>query len=395
VPIAVVALDDAPSSATLAAALATRLSAAGETVLTTAQLTQRLVGAAEPRDPSVAALQALLAEGREREAYFDKAGAEALRRQVMGAFDAALRPEAALRKVGAEAARDLAVASLIEGDPEAAREQTHEVWRRFGLVPIDAARLSPAIVRFLTAEREAAEATARVPVVVTSDRGGTLYADGMVLGRTDGKLVTALPAGDYRLWLETGGGWSLPRPIRVERGRLEVRIETALDSRLALTDPIALRCAASCKTDLAALARRVRAARIYGVRATGADEGWVLAVEAQTGESHDGSFTAARGLALRVERPGAVARFSPLYLVPFGGGQLAQHRTALGGAYAAAQLGLLAWHVSARVRYSGADAVSQESLRGETNLSLGLLIGAMAVNVVEALTVGYLSGDGS
>ena len=109
------------------------------------------------------------------------------------------------------------------------------------------------------------------------------------------------------------------------------------------------------------------------------------------------TFTTAHGLGPYVPPPATFARFSPWYLVPFGGGQFAQHRPVFGGAYLAIEGGLLAWHLVARSQFAQAhkknDFTGEERVRKQANLSLGLLVGAVVANVVEALVVGYVAGE--
>jgi hypothetical protein len=389
---AVIALGDGGRAA--ATTLAKKLASDGP-VLTAQQWDQRLVGATEPRDPDLKALQTLLTEAREREAYFDTPAAQALRRQILGAFDSALKPDAALRQLAAAAALDAAAASFVEGSRAKAREQAREAYRRFGHVPIDSTRLSPPIVQFLTREQQAADDVPRVHLLVVSDRAGNVYADGAALGRTEGRLSTTLPPGDYRIWLEHDAGWSLPYPVHVGDDGAEVHIDAALDAHVKLGDPPVLLCSDTCSADLARLGSRLGVARLF---AAGGDSGRgdALVWDASAGISGSVASSAPHKREARIDLKHSFPRFSPLYLIPFGGGQLAQHRPTLGVIFMVAEMGLLGWHLSARLRYNSASAdevAGEEGLRTQANLSLGLLAGALAVNVAEALIVGYTRGS--
>ena len=82
---------------------------------------------------------------------------------------------------------------------------------------------------------------------------------------------------------------------------------------------------------------------------------------------------------------------------PLGLGQLVQGRPAAGVAWMAAQAGLLAWHVTALMKYrdlkAQEDYNSTSDARDEQNLSAGMVYGAMILGVLEAI-VSEPEGEG-
>lgn len=92
-----------------------------------------------------------------------------------------------------------------------------------------------------------------------------------------------------------------------------------------------------------------------------------------------------------------IPRFSPLYLLPFGGGQFAQNRPIAGSTYLTIQSGLLAWCAIERYRFSEAnknnDIVKGENIRQRANLALSILVVAIATNIVEAVVVGKMIAE--
>src|SRR2546426_86082 len=101
--VAVIALGDPRAMDDDLAATCAVLRQAGAMVPAPEDLVERLTGVREPRLPDEQALTQMLADAADREARFDTAGANALRGQVLRAFDAALRPSAGLRTLAARA----------------------------------------------------------------------------------------------------------------------------------------------------------------------------------------------------------------------------------------------------------------------------------------------------
>jgi hypothetical protein len=246
------------------------------------------------------------------------------------------------------------------------------------------------VVDLVGAQRQEA-ANDRGRLLVRSDEPGMVYAEGVRLGASDGELEAAVAPGKYRIWLETSTGWSLPHAVVVEAEPTEVRIDMALDRRLEPGIPVVLDCGDPCPSLMQKLAQRLSVDGIVGVRSSPAlPPGQLEAVsfDAADGSVEAGVLDSASGLVQPLRR------FRLTALVPFGVGQITERRYALGGGYLAAQAALLGWHLYARHQFNvaarGADLAQEERRRRETNLSLGLLLGAMSANVIEAVIVGYL-----
>jgi hypothetical protein len=401
---AVIALDDSPAAAAAVAAMTEAPFSTEETRASQAELKTVLTGSPTPAEADEDALRRMLLDARQYEAHFETAEANALRRQVLRAFENAIRPSRALRLLAAEASLEIAAGLLVDGDRSGATRAAREALRRFPL-SVDTTYRAPATVDFLAAQQRAVAAGSRVQVTIRSDRAGTVFADGMLLGETDGVLVTSLLPGRYRLWLEWPGGESLPHVVDVQVAPPQVRIETALDKRLRLEPVVGLQCDGDCTRLMAALGRRLSVSEVKGVCSldTSATRGSgaafrLIEVDTETGEAReslvaaDGSPFAADSAPL-LRRP----RFQPLYLVPFGGGQLAQDRPITAAAYAAAGTGLLAWYLVSWRRH--ADAVSAnnadraKSLRQQRDLAGVLFVSSLAATVAESLIVGWLTGE--
>lgn len=91
------------------------------------------------------------------------------------------------------------------------------------------------------------------------------------------------------------------------------------------------------------------------------------------------------------------ATFHPLYLVPLGVGQFYQERWAFGASYLATCLGVLGWHIAARVQFDQVNTGQQRDAANawklQADLSFWLLVGAVAATSIEAVVVGLIWGS--
>jgi hypothetical protein len=400
---AVIALDNSPEVAAVVAAVAKVRAAAGDTPATQMALKTALTGSPTPRDADEAALRRMLEDARQFEARFETGQANGLRRQVLHAFDSAARPSHSLRLLAGEAGLEIAAGLLADGDKKAAARVARETLRHFPM-SVDTRYRAPPVVAFIEAQQRDVEAARRTRVTIRSTRGGAVYSDGILLGKTDGVLVTALWPDRYRLWVEWPGGSSLPHVVNVAADPLDVQINTELEERLRLEPVVQLTCDENCASSMAALGARLGLPRVVGVRAAEASAGdqpafRVLDVETETGKARV-SFVAADGTATTVEEATPTLRFAsfrPVYLVPFGVGQFAQDRPVAGAVYATVEVGLLAWYVVSRQRLvdvaSRYDFEKEERLRGQHQLATVLFLSSLAATVAECLIVGWLLGE--
>lgn len=402
---AVIALDDSPGVADVVKAVAQARAARGETVATQAELKTALTGSPTPRDADEDALRSMLMDARQLEARFETPKANELRGQVLLAFENAVRPSRSLRLLAAEAGLDIAAGLLTDGDRKAAAAAARETLRRFPM-SVDTTYRAPPVVGFLETQQRAVAAGSRAQVTIRSDRAGTLFADGILLGQTDGVLVTTLLPGRYRLWLEWPGGASLPHVVDVQVAPPQVQIDTALDERLRFEPVVQLQCDDGCASLMVELGTRLGMSQVVGVSSAEGSAASddqprfrVLEVDTQTGEARE-SFVAADGAPVVLVDstvPMPRARFRPLYLVPFGAGQFVQDRPVAGAVYAAAETALLTWYVVSWRRHANAvadkNAEAAWDLRGQRDLAGVLFLSSLAATVAECLIVGWLTGE--
>jgi hypothetical protein len=405
--IAVVALDTSPAVLAAVGHVATERQAEGSVVQSQESLVVRLTGMPQHEQPDEKALRQMLADARHLEAHFDGHGATELHQKIVRAFDLAIQPSAAVRVLAGKAGLDMASVLLTEGQQEAAARVAQETWRRFGNTPIDTVRYAPPTVQFLESQRRAVASHPDVQLTVISSRPGVLFADGTQLGEVHGRLSVRLPRGRYRLWLEWREGMSLPHPVELDATPIAVTIDAGLEQQIDVVRALVVRCQQNCSAVLGALGRRVEVARVIGVGATVPDANResnsqrfrLIEVDAHTGKTSESVIGLHGGRveesvrAEKAEEP--MAPFSPLYLIPFGGGQLAQERPYFALGNLSVQLGLLAWygwvqHNGSRAREVGA-LLRERQLGQQQDLAIGLLVAAVAAGIVEAVVVGFLS----
>jgi len=168
-------------------------SAQGETALEDADLVLRLTGMHAVRIANEATLAIMLRDARDAEARFEAEAAEALRQEVVRAFDEAVAPSAGLRALVATALHDSAAAALAEGHADSALSVAREALRRFGGTPLDTKRHPPAVQQLFRRAATTLAAAPHAQLAVTSDREGELWADGTDLGALVGSRTVTLP----------------------------------------------------------------------------------------------------------------------------------------------------------------------------------------------------------
>lgn len=394
--IAVIGLDDMGA----AAPAVHEAIAATPGALSQEEILERLTGSRELRAPNIDALRAMLADAREREARFDTAGANALRTEILKAFDSATVETVALRDVAAAAAQDIAAALVAEGNNSGAELLAREALRRFASVPLDPTRHSPAVHAVFDAAREKLAAGQFGELVVETDATGTVLLDGNDLGEVERRLTTRVPGGRYRLWLlDPDGNTSIPRSVEVGESGATVKIGVRLELRLLFSPVVGLRCPGECVEDLLDIGERLGVDELLALPPPGSGRPR-LAVRLAEGVVEE-LPPVPRGTSVEASntdlRSAPRAAFTPLYLVPFGVGQFSQDRPVFGGAYAAVEAGLLALHLITWHRHaslSKEDVYDNEpDLRLQRNVSLVLFYSSLVANVAEALIVGWVTGQ--
>jgi hypothetical protein len=342
--------------------------------------------------PDTTALRKMLEEARVLEASFDTVAANAVRAQILEAFDREPQPSKELRNIAGQAAQDIAAGWLTEHQLAKAERAAREAARRFTDTPLDTIRFSPFVMDLLTGQRLVLQADPKLRLSIHSATPGLVYADGTKLGSLDGALEAHLPPGEYRVWLVHAAGMSLPYEVKLDKEPAAVTIDADADARIRRGPPCSLACGSTCIRDLRSIGRRVGASHMAAIaKARGPNDTELIFtdVDVSTGTAHTDLVEPFVASAPR-------SRFDLRYLIPFGGGQLAQDRPAFAAGYLAVQLSLLAWAAYAVQAQSKTHDNLQweleESYRGQRNLALGLFVGAVAAGVLEAVIVGAVTG---
>ncbi len=365
------------------------------TVLDITEAQRRLTDLPSPRIVDVASMKRTLETATDRDASFDTAGALALRREVLQAYDNSVLPSIELQVLAATALQDIAASELAEGHDKEALEAARTAQRRFPNVPLDSKRHPPQVAQLF---KRAAVELKRTPMghlTITSNEPGRVMADGVALGNIDRKLTVKLAQGTWRIWLADDNGTSLQHHVAVASTPAAVDIDLALESSLSWTTVPLLRCRESCDTMLARLAARVRTDEAVGLSLSGEPGAPAtgLFVRTDGGATTNKPVTALADLTplVATQVPPPPDHFSAWSLVPFGVGQFAQKRYVAGGIYGAVQAGLLAWNIVEASRGPSADAAAESDRRQRQNLSAGLLVGAIVASITEAIVVDAMS----
>jgi hypothetical protein len=374
--------------------------APGHEALSTNELRRRLLGTPTPRTPDVQGLTTMLADASDREARFDSAGAAALRREVLRAFDEALTTGPEMRQAALAAMLDMVAALVGDKQGAAALAQAQDTVRRFGEVPVDSQRYPPIVRNLVAAAADAQREQPHTRLDIHIDTPGEVFADGTALGGGSDGVSGSLPLGSYRVWLvDVAGRSSWPHPVTLSEPCDRIQIELAFDQLIDVDPVLSLQCTEACDADLQRLGQRLGVTAIVGLRpdADGGGTGtWVDVATGETAAWKPGGTGPAIVKAAGGETT-TRSRFSPLYLVPLGVGQFAQDRPGFGASYAALELGLLAWSVVAWRQHvkavSDHDLARESRLRTQRNLSAGLFYGSLVAGVVEAVVVGWVTGE--
>jgi hypothetical protein len=242
----------------------------------------------------------------------------------------------------------------------------------------------------------AAEAIATGPqraLSVSTDGATSVLIEGRELAASAAGLEAALPPGRYRVWAVRHEQLSAPRVVDLGDAGASVRFGPT-DWALHLVPVVGVDGGGGerCGRALAEICGRAGVTRCLALGATAEQLGDVapgpMALEAV-------ALPAARAAVTTVAEPRHPA-FSPWFLVPFGAGQLAQDRPAVGAAFLTGELALGIWHGIALSRHRATtrgDAGDEETWRGRRNVSAGLFYTALLIGVGEALVHGAVDGD--
>ncbi len=373
------------------------------TILSHAEVIAKLIGDLPGDEPPTDSFSALLDRARDLEAEFESDRAAEVYQQIIAGFDHALRPTGPERAATAQALHELAASLAANGHPDDAAERARQAARRFPDHPPDPLRQPPALMKLFDVANEEILAAPTGKVVVTSVQEGEVFLDGRSLGNSRGRVVRSLPVGRYRAWLVTEAGISLPHPLLIEAGvESELTIDAALDRCLQLAPILTLTCEERWQRDLFALVRAVGAERGVGVPPEG------YAPQDSSAFTDGALIVSADSLPAGLAEPGPEINepggteiplpvFSPLYLIPLGGGQFAQERYLFGAAYLAVEIGLIVWAVVAAVGYGNvvrSGAIEPEpAARLQRNLAIGVSVSFAAATVIEAVIVGLVIGE--
>jgi hypothetical protein len=364
------------------------LRAGGGEVLEAGALLTRLVGVDALADPNVKAIGAMLSDADQLEGHFDTVGANELRQRVLDSFLKTPRPSARLREVTARAAHDLMAGWLVEGEQRKAQVAARYALAHFNSYSLEPGRYSPSVRAFFEQERGAFSAEATVELTVTVQRPGVLYIDGDRIGDIQQEWVGRRAAGSYRVWVLGSDGWSLPYPVVLESSPVTLRLKNRVEHCWRVAPSVGWSCQESYRDAGRELLERLGATHLTLVRITG--EGTVHRRDLSASGESEERFLPLAPVGVKLFPQEAVAASgAPMRYAPLGLGQLVQGRSAAGMAWMAAQAGLLAWHVSALMKYRDLKSQgaynSTEDARYEQNLSAGMVVSAMALGVLEAI----------
>lgn len=371
----------------------------GHPALTGLELQGRLAGLTSPSDVSVANLNAWLEESNSREAHFDSQGAASLRERIITAYEhnpLATRTAAA---VVAMSLHEAASVNLSEGATGPALKFAHESLRRFSFMPLDTVRHPPRVEQLFRRAAGELKKTASSQLTVRTTAPGRVVLDGAPIGDATTDFTARVFVGEYMLWMEGDGVRSFARKITVRGPADVVDIDLAFEGAFDWAPVPTLRCAPTCEAALTQVARRTSAARVFGLQMSGTGQARMLELNAPTGAiSHKDvpALSSVIPFELTSSGPPPPQQFSAWLLAPLGIGQFHQGRYWVGAGFAAAEVGLVVWHIAALRRYNAtpaADPDAASNRRLSVNLSAGLLIGAVAAGIAEAVVHHVVASD--
>ena len=384
-------------------------SAVGVSVLSTREFLRRLTGMDSPKviDPNVTRQQLEVAE--DYQAGFDikeiKAAVE-MREEVVQDFDSSVIPNLELATLAVRALHSAAAAAVYAGKMTDARIYAHQAVSRFPHVPFDTTYYRLDVGKVFKQAARDMQRTPLTQVTFTSTMPGHVFVNGRDLGLASPQLVVKLQPQHITVWVASETATSLAHAFDVGFHPLDVTIDVGLEGMLAFQPIPTLRCAPTCDTALRHLAQAVRVDQAIGLElvdnaevARGlyvkADDGTaatrvIAALAAPERLLVSDSFAAAQSPQLYLQPP-PTKPFSPMLFVPFGGAQIWKKRYVTGAIYAGVQVGLAAWSISTAASNHDEDVEHARSIREQHNLATGLLLGAMAANIIEALIVHAMS----
>ena len=380
-------------------------SAMGVSVLSTTEFLRRLTGIGSPKliDPNETRLR--LDQAQEYEDYSDSKAAAEARRDVMFDFESSVLPSAELATLAARSLQGAVAAAIYKRNGVEARMWAREARMRFPHVPLDAKASADVAKVFKQAEKDVAPLP-QTKVTFTSTMPGHVFVNGRDLGLASPRLAVSLRQGGIRVWVADDTATSLVHAFVAASQPLDIAIDFELESKFAFQPIPTLRCASDCDGALQRLAKAASVDQAIGLelidnaevargRYVKADDGAtdtrVIAALAAPGRLYVSDTVAATQPPQLYLQPPTTKPFSPMLFVPFGGGQCSQKRYVACSVYAGIQVGLAAWSISTVARFHNENLENARSLGQQHNLATGLLIGAMAANIAEALIVHALS----
>ena len=358
-----------------------------------AAFVEYFIGFQKARLPDLKAVQALAQEAAELEAHFDTLGANRLRSGILELYQQTPRPTLEFRHLVAQIGHDLIAGWLTEGNQKEARSAARYTLSYFATYSIDPKRHSPAVRSFYDQERKRVDETTQVEVELILDQPGTLFIEGDNRGVVSHRWKGTLLAGDYRVWLRTSQGWSLPHHLSVREKPVQESISTQGQWCIRLAPYPHL----DCGDQEAVVVKKLLA--LFPV------EG-VTIVDYYPGEKlverrYDSSgFLEEYNIGYLVSGDEAMVSFGesaeldPLRYIPLGIGQWVQGRNLMGSAFLVSILGLGIWHGMAidhyeQARFEGR-LLDYADARFQQNLSAGLLYGVVIGSALEAILADYL-----
>jgi len=350
-------------------------------------------GFQKARLPDLRAVQKLAQEAAKLEAHFDTGGANRLRAGILELFEQTPRPTLEFRQLVAQIGHDLIAGWLAEGKQEKARSAALYTLSYFATYSMDPKRHSPSVRSFYEQERKRISQMAQVQVELIFDQPGTLFIEGDDRGTLSNHWKGTLLAGDYRVWLKTSEGWSLPHRLLVRKEAVQESITTQGQWCIRLAPYPHLDCGGD---EVAVVATLLELFSIEGATIVDYYPGEKLVERRYDSsgllEEHNAGYLVSGDEA--VVSSDEFSPLDPLRYVPLGIGQWVQGRNLMGGVFLVSVLGLGVWHGIAIDQYAQARAegrlLDYADARFQQNLSGGLLYGVVIGSALEAILADWL-----